>query len=63
MKLFELQSFEEGGLVATERGTPSPCLGEVVIKVEAASINFRDFMIAKGLYLSLIHISEPTRPY
>ena len=40
MKLFELQSFEEGGLVATERGTPSPCLGEVVIKVEAASINF-----------------------
>ena len=63
MKLFELQSFDEGGLVATERGTPSPCLGEVVIKVEAASINFRDFMITKGLYnpmlsLPLIPLSD-----
>ena len=56
MKLFELQSFEEGGLVATERGTPSPCLGEVVIKVEAASINFRDFMIAKGLYNPMLSL-------
>lgn len=63
MKLFELQSFDEGGLVVTERGTPSPCLGEVVIKVEAASINFRDFMITKGLYnpilsLPLIPLSD-----
>ena len=63
MKLFELQSFNEGGLQMTERGTPSPCLGEVVIKVESASINFRDFMIAKGLYnpnlsLPLIPLSD-----
>jgi len=63
MKLFELQSFNDGGLQMIERGTPSPCLGEVVIKVESASINFRDFMIAKGLYnpnlsLPLIPLSD-----
>jgi NADPH:quinone reductase-like Zn-dependent oxidoreductase len=63
MKLFELQSFNDEGLKMIERGTPSPCLGEVVIKVESASINFRDFMIAKGLYnpnlsLPLIPLSD-----
>ena len=50
MKLFELKSFGDDGLTMTERGDPSPCLGEVIVKMKSASINYRDFMIAKGLY-------------
>ena len=50
MKLIELHNFQDDGFKEAERGTPSPCIGEVVIKVHAASLNFRDFMIAKGLY-------------
>ena len=63
MKLIELHNFGDDGFQQTERGTPSPCIGEVVIKVHAASLNFRDFMIAKGLYnpnieLPLVPLSD-----
>ena len=63
MKLIELHNFDDDGFQQTERGTPSPCIGEVVIKVHAASLNFRDFMIAKGLYnpnieLPLVPLSD-----
>ena len=63
MKLVELNSFGDQGLSFVERGQPSPCLGEVVVKIKAASINYRDFMIAKGLYnpnlsLPLIPLSD-----
>ncbi len=63
MKLIELNNFGDDGFQQTERGTPSPCIGEVVVKVHAASLNFRDFMIAKGLYnpnieLPLVPLSD-----
>ena len=63
MKLIELNNFGDDGFQKTERGTPTPCIGEVVIKVHAASLNFRDFMIAKGLYnpnieLPLVPLSD-----
>ena len=63
MKLIELHNFQDDGFKEAERGTPSPCIGEVVIKVHAASLNFRDFMIAKGLYnpnieLPLVPLSD-----
>ena len=63
MKLIELHNFGDDGFQQTERGTPSPCIGEVVVKVHAASLNFRDFMIAKGLYnpnieLPLVPLSD-----
>ena len=63
MKLIELHNFGDDGFQKTERGMPSPCIGEVVIKVHAASLNFRDFMIAKGLYnpnieLPLVPLSD-----
>ena len=50
MKLVELGSFGDQGVSLIERGQPSPWLGEAVVKIKAASINYRDFMIAKGLY-------------
>ncbi len=41
MKLIELNNFGDEGFQQNERGTPTPCIGEVVIKVHAASLNFR----------------------
>ena len=36
----------------------------VLINVEFSSLNYKDALSASGpKYLSLIHISEPTRPY
>ncbi len=63
MKLVELGSFGDQGLSLIERGQPSPCLGEVVVKIKAASVNYRDFMIAQGFYnpnlsLPLIPLSD-----
>ena len=63
MKLIELNNFGDEGFQQNERGIPTPCIGEVVIKVHAASLNFRDFMIAKGLYnpnieLPLVPLSD-----
>src|SRR5690349_13154845 len=34
-----------GGLVLADVGTPEPASGEVRIRVEAASLNYRDLMI------------------
>src|ERR1700726_3270912 len=38
------------GLVLAERDMPSPGAGEVLVRVRASSLNFRDTMILNGLY-------------
>src|ERR1700681_2443609 len=38
------------GLVLTERDMPSPGVGEVLVRVRASSLNFRDMMILNGAY-------------
>ena len=38
------------GLVLAERGMPSPGAGEVLVRVRASSLNFRDMMILGGAY-------------
>jgi NADPH:quinone reductase-like Zn-dependent oxidoreductase len=38
------------GLVLTERDKPSPGIGEVLVKVRASSLNFRDMMILNGVF-------------
>src|SRR6202790_2547882 len=38
------------GLVLTERSGPSPAVGEVLVRVRASSLNFRDLMIINGQY-------------
>ncbi|SUZ73703.1 uncharacterized protein METZ01_LOCUS26557 [marine metagenome] len=63
MKLVQLEKFGDQGLIFTERGKPSPCLGEVIVKIKAASVNYRDFLIAHGFYnpnlsLPLIPLSD-----
>lgn len=50
MKAFEIQTFGLDSLTLTERPDPSPGYGQVVIKLRAVSLNYRDLMVVKGLY-------------
>ncbi len=64
MKVYEIQSkFGLDSLTLTERPEPSPGFGQVLIKLRAASLNYRDMMVVKGLYnpnlpLPLIPMSD-----
>ena len=64
MKCYELQSTTGiDGLKAAERPTPKPGPHQVVVKVRAASLNYRDLMVAGGAYargakLPLIPLSD-----
>ena len=50
MKTFEIQQFGINELALTERETPNPQANEVLVKFHAASLNYRDLMMIKGLY-------------
>jgi NADPH:quinone reductase-like Zn-dependent oxidoreductase len=50
MKAVELQRFGDGGLAHSERPAPKPAPGEVVVRVLAASLNYRDLEILEGRY-------------
>ena len=64
MKAYELQTFEEPeGLKQVERDTPTPAPGQVLIRVHAVSLNYRDLMLVRGQYnpnqtLPLIPLSD-----
>src|ERR1700676_2962328 len=49
MRAYHLQSLGSlDGLVAAEQEIPSPGTGEVLVKVRASSLNFRDVLIING---------------
>ncbi len=50
MKGWRISSFGIDTLEAFEAPAPRPNLGQVVIKVHAASLNYRDLMMVKGFY-------------
>ena len=51
MRVYHLKSFGSlDGLVATEEEIPSPGAGEVLVRVRASSLNFRDLLIVNGVY-------------
>ena len=50
MKLFELQAFGFDGLKQTERPMPEPGADEVLIRVRAVSLNYRDLLVVQGKY-------------
>ena len=64
MKAYELQTFDgPDGLKQTERDTPTPQRGQVLIRVHAVSLNYRDLMLTQGHYnpnqtLPLIPLSD-----
>ncbi len=53
MKAFEVTAGASSieGLVATERAAPAPGPGEVLVRLHAASLNFRDLAIVRGKYI------------
>ena len=50
MKGWRISSFGIDNLEAFEAPIPKPGPGQVVIKVHAASLNYRDLMMVKGFY-------------
>ncbi len=50
MKSFEIQEFGIDHLALVDRETPRPGPFEVLVKMTAASLNYRDYMVVKGGY-------------
>ncbi len=50
VKAYEIREFGIEKLSITERDVPEPASGEVLLKMHAASLNYRDVMIVSGTY-------------
>src|SRR5271156_1725001 len=50
MKVFELRGFSLDQLALTERPTPEPGAGEVLVRLRAVSLNYRDLLVVQGKY-------------
>ncbi|HEY3835591.1 MAG TPA: NAD(P)-dependent alcohol dehydrogenase [Bryobacteraceae bacterium] len=50
MRAYEITKFGIDELKLSDRPDPQPGFGQVVVKVRAVSLNFRDLMVAKGQY-------------
>jgi len=63
MRAWEIQGFSIEQLVLVERPDPEPGPGQVVVRVRAASLNYRDLMMVQGRYnprqaLPLVPLSD-----
>lgn len=50
MKAYELEKFGIDNLHLVERDVPHPAADEVLVRLHAASLNFRDVMVVNGAY-------------
>jgi NADPH:quinone reductase-like Zn-dependent oxidoreductase len=50
MQVWQISSFGVDSLEFTERPSPQPGPGEVLVRVRAISFNYRDLLMVKGLY-------------
>lgn len=50
MKAYEIQKFGMDGLTLVERETPQPQAGQVLLKMRAATLNYRDLLVLLGKY-------------
>src|ERR1700758_3059594 len=50
MKAFEIQEFGIDKLALVDREEPRPGAGEVLVRMKAASLNYRDYMMVSGVY-------------
>jgi NADPH:quinone reductase-like Zn-dependent oxidoreductase len=59
MKAYELkEKFGLDSLTLVERPAPRPAHGQVLLKMRAFSLNFRDLMVAKGTYNPKLHLPQ-----
>lgn len=63
MRAIELQGFAADKLVIVDRPPPEPKAGEVLVRVRACSLNYRDWLMMQGVYnpkqkLPLIPLSD-----
>lgn len=63
MQAYEIQNFSLEGLTLVEREKPQPQKGEVLVRVHAVSLNYRDWMMLNGWYnpkqpLPLVPLSD-----
>jgi len=56
MRVWQVPSFGIDSLELVERPAPQPGPGEVLIKIHAVSLNYRDLMMVKGLYNPKLHL-------
>ena len=56
MKAYEIQSINAGidALTLVDRPQPQPTAGQVLLKVRATSLNYRDLLVAEGAYGSAV---------
>ena len=52
MKAFEIREFGIENLSLQDREKPSPANGQVLVRMTAASLNYRDLLMVKGTYSS-----------
>ncbi len=50
MKVWQIGAFGVEKLEFVDRPMPEPGPGQVVVKIHSISLNFRDLLMAKGLY-------------
>ena len=50
MKAFEIQEFGLDKLALVDHEMPRPGTGEVLVRMKAASLNYRDYMVVRGVY-------------
>ena len=50
MKAYQIQRFGPKGLVEVEMEKPSPGPHEVLVRIKAAALNYRDVMVVNGTY-------------
>ncbi|MDI4234100.1 NAD(P)-dependent alcohol dehydrogenase [Bradyrhizobium sp. Arg237L] len=50
MRCWEVQSFDIEGLALGERPDPVAGKGEILVEIDAVSLNYRDLAIARGVY-------------
>lgn len=63
MRAYEIQRFGLDGLALVDRPDPEPGPGQVLVAVQACSLNYRDLLMAKGAYnprqpLPLVPLSD-----
>lgn len=50
MRSFEIREFGLSHLLVVDREMPKPGFGQVLVKLQAASLNYRDYMVVQGTY-------------